>query len=69
MVGYPLLAIAELENAEGADYQWYKEESEGVWVPLASDGMSSRLYTPTEQDVGCKLKITCSPYRESDSLR
>jgi len=47
MVGYPLLAIAELENAEGADYQWYKEESEGVWVPLASDGMSSRLYTPT----------------------
>lgn len=29
MVGYPFLALGELEHADGAWYQWLKEVSEG----------------------------------------
>lgn len=39
------------------------------WVPLIPQPSLSPIYTPSPDDLGCKLKVTCTPFREEDDLR
>lgn len=72
-VGIPVVPSVALHFAEleGCRWQWWRRSpeaavrsSEDGWQPIP--GATQRGYTPTESDVGCMLRVACTPTRHSE---
>jgi hypothetical protein len=65
MADFPILALADLEYAEGVRYQWFLERTEGEWEAVqVTDGGEAGLplLVPAQEDVGCRVKVLCTPF-------
>ncbi|TNM89223.1 hypothetical protein fugu_005478 [Takifugu bimaculatus] len=74
LAGYPVcphLAV-EFGSLQDCEYCWYKEGAPSPSSAAAEDPSSwvkvggLRVYTPSNQDIGCRLKLVCTP---KDGLR
>lgn len=71
LAGFPVCPKLEIEfgDMRWCFFKWYKESSpnahtrgeEGSWVEAGSD----RVFTPSNMDVGLRLKLKCMPGNES----
>ena len=64
-VGCPIIAVGENEYSDGVNYLWYRET-----FPSTKDYQfisSGLIYVPQSIDVGCKLKLYCTPWRNEES--
>nr|XP_046240854.1 2',5'-phosphodiesterase 12 [Scatophagus argus] len=73
MAGYPACPKLEVEfgSLQDCEFTWYKENvpnaspeaagevsgQDGGWTVVGS----SRVYVPSNQDIGCRLKLCCKP--------
>lgn len=55
---FPQLHFAE---EEACQWRWFRQSASGSWEPIAS--ATSRRYVPGPQDVGCRLRVECTPGR------
>jgi len=73
MVGYPLLPTVSISFAQPQLSRWrWLRGQQGVAAVAAvggggweDTGCSSMCYTPTQQDVGCVLRVECTPVAAS----
>ncbi|XP_078517696.1 2',5'-phosphodiesterase 12 [Lissotriton helveticus] len=61
MAGFPICPALHIEfgQLEASLFRWFKEapEEPGGWAPVGSQ----RVYTPTNADIGLRLKLHCTP--------
>ncbi|PSC75583.1 2, 5 -phosphodiesterase 12 [Micractinium conductrix] len=65
-VGIPLMLVVQLHFAEeeACRWAWYRQQpGSAAWEPIP--GVTSRRYTPAPEDVGCHLRVECTPARPS----
>ncbi|XP_034021063.1 2',5'-phosphodiesterase 12 [Thalassophryne amazonica] len=70
LAGFPVCPKVQVEfgNLEDSEFTWYKENSspeagvdascqDSSWTEIGQD----RVYVPSNQDIGCRLKLYCTP--------
>ena len=63
-VGCPLLPVVDILNAEGVEHTWFREE-DGDWVQEIQKEGSGKAFTPSEINIGKRLKVFATPYDSS----
>ncbi|XP_049588935.1 2',5'-phosphodiesterase 12 [Syngnathus scovelli] len=73
LAGFPVCPKLEVEFGELdlCDFTWYKEQSPNSSPKAGGEGRAQdvawiqvgrgRVYVPSNQDIGCKLKLRCTP--------
>ena len=64
IVGCIIHATATYQFADGMDIVWFREVSQGsrVYSPI----FSGPSFTPSLAEVGCRLKVYCTPWSKAD---
>jgi len=67
VVGVPQTPFVSIIDAEAAESCWEWERGrtakDGGAVQWETASCSSQMYVPTDEDVGCVLRVTCKPRR------
>nr|XP_057910944.1 2',5'-phosphodiesterase 12 [Doryrhamphus excisus] len=73
LAGFPVCPKLEVEfgDLQDCEFMWFKEKVPNISVQASGDAAAeditwtevahTRVYVPSNQDIGCKLKLCCTP--------
>ena len=60
-IGCPILPVVDIFNGNGIEFTWFREEK-GEWIQETEGLERGNIFTPSEKNVGKRLKVFATPY-------